>query len=128
VLALADGPAGGDELTAAQSVLLGLVRKQTPASDYASTVVRDADRPEIYLAFEDDGDAKGFAAAMNAKAAGSYAGWASQRAFQLDGAMVTALAASLPAPKTRPPLPEEGSMPRRSRRWVLPQTPSSRRD
>ena len=47
VLVLADGPAGGDELTAAQSVLLRLVRKQKPASDYASTVVRDAGWPEI---------------------------------------------------------------------------------
>jgi hypothetical protein len=130
VLVLADGPAGGDELTAAQSVLLRLVRKQKPAGDYASTVVRDAGRQEIYLAFEDGGDAKEFAAATNAKATGSYPGWASQRAVRLDGAKVTALAASLPAPKTRPrqPLPEEGSMPRRGRRWVLPQAPSTSRD
>jgi hypothetical protein len=130
VLVLADGSAGGDELTAAQSVLLRLARKQKARGDYASTVVRDAGRQEIYLAFEDGGDAKEFAAAMNAKATGSYPGWASQRAFRLDGAKVTALAASLPAPKTRPrqPLPEEGSMPRRSRRWGLPQAPSSRRD
>ena len=130
VLVLADGPAGGHELTAAQSVLLRLVRQQKPAGDYASTVVRDAGRPEIYLAFEDEGAAREFAVAMNAKATGSYPGWASQRAFKLDGAKVTTLAASPPAAKTRPrqPLSEEGSMPRRSRRWVLPQTPSSRRD
>ena len=83
VLVLADGQAGSDELTAAQSVLLRLVRKQKPASDYASTVVRDAGWPEIYLAFEDDGDAKKFAAVVKAKATGSYPGWASQRVFQL---------------------------------------------
>lgn len=131
VIVQADGPAGGDELTAAQSVLLRLARKQKPASDYASTVVRDAGRPEIYLAFEDEGAAREFAAVVKAKATGSYPSWwASQRAFQLDGAKLTTLAASLPVPKTRPrqPLPEEGSMPRRSRRWVLPQTPRSRRD
>ena len=130
VIVQADGPPGGDELTAAQSVLLRLIRKQKPAGDYASTLARDAGWQEIYLAFEGDGDAKEFAAAMNAKATGSYPGWATQRAFQLDGAKVTALAASLPAPTTRPrqPLPEEGSMPRRGRRWVLPQTPRSRRD
>ena len=128
VLMLPGGRVAGDELTAAQSVLLRLVRKQKPGGDYASTVVRDAGRQEIYLAFEDGGDAKEFAAATNAKATGSYPGWASQRAFQLDGTKVTTLAASLPAPKTRQPLPEEGLMPRRSRRWVLPQTPSSRRD
>jgi hypothetical protein len=127
---LADGPAGGDELTAAQSVLLRLVRKQKPAGDYASTLVRDAGRQAIYLAFEAEDAAREFAAVVNAKATGSYPGWASQRAFQLDGAKVTTLAASLPAPKTRPrrPLAQEGSVPRRSRRWVLPQTPRSRRD
>ena len=102
VLMLAGGRVAGDELTAAQSVLLRLARKQKPASDYASTVVRDAGRPEIYLAFEDDGDAKKFAAATNAKATGNYPGWATQRVFQLDGAKVTTLAASLPVPKTRP--------------------------
>jgi hypothetical protein len=91
VIALADGVAG-DELTAAQSVLLRLVRKQKPAGAYASTVVRDAGLQEIYLAFEDDGDTKEFAAVVNAKATGSYPGWASQRAFQLDGAKVTTLA------------------------------------
>jgi hypothetical protein len=123
VIVLADGEAGGGELTAAQSVLLRLARKQKPAGDYASRMVRDVGRPEIYLAFEDDGAAREFAAVVKAKATGSYPGWASQRAFQLDGAKVTTLAASLPVPKTRPrqPLPEEGSMPRRSRRWVLPQ-------
>ena len=130
VIVLADGEAGGDELTAAQSVLLRLARKQKLAGDYASTMVRDAGRPEIYLAFEDEGDAREFAAVVKAKATAGYPGWASQRAFKLDGAKVTALEALLPASKTRPrqPLPEEGSMPRRGRRWVLPQTLSSRRD
>jgi hypothetical protein len=116
VIALADG-AAGDELTAAQSVLLRLVRKQKPASDYASRVVRDAGRPEIYLAFEDEGAAREFAAVVKAKATSSYPGWASQRAFRLDGAKVTAMAASLPAPKTRPRhLPEDGSSHQRSPR------------
>ena len=81
VLVLADGPAGDDEWAAAQSVLLRLVRKQKPSCNYASMVARDAGRQEIYLAFEDDGEAKEFAAAMNAKATGSYPGWASQRSF-----------------------------------------------
>ena len=64
VLVLADGPAGGQELTAAQTVLLRLVRKQKPAGDYASTVVRDAGRQEIYLAFEDEGAAREFVAVV----------------------------------------------------------------
>ena len=110
VLALADGPPGGDDLTAAQSVLMRLVRKHKLAGDYAATVVRDTGLPEAYFAFEDEADATKLAALLKAEVTGSYPGWATQRAFQLDGAMVTALAASLPAPKTRPRhLPEDGS-------------------
>jgi hypothetical protein len=44
-LVQADGPAGGDELTAALSVLKRFVRKQEPAGDYAATVVRDGGHP-----------------------------------------------------------------------------------
>ena len=109
VIALPDGPPGGDELAAAQSVLMRLVKKQKPTRDYAATVVRDTGRPEAYFAFEDEADATKLAALLNAKVTGSYPGWATQRVFQLDGAMVTALAASLPPPKTRPRhLPEDG--------------------
>ena len=65
-------------------------------------MVRDAGRSEVYFAFEDGADARKLATILKAKPTGNYAGWASQRAFQLDGAMVTALAASLPAPRMRP--------------------------
>ena len=117
VIALADGPPGGDELTLAQSVLTRLVKKHKLAGDYAATVVRDAGRSELYFAFEDEADAKKLAALLKAEVTGSYPGWATQRAFQLDGAMVTELAASLPAPKTRPRrLPEDGSSHQRSPR------------
>lgn len=92
----------GPDLQAAQSVLQRFVRKQKPSSDYETTVVRQTGRPEVYLAFEDEGDARRVAAAVKAQATVSYSGWASQRALQLDGGKVTALAAALPAPKTRP--------------------------
>jgi hypothetical protein len=124
-----DGPIGGDELTAAQAVLKRLVSKQRPVGDYATTLVRDTGRPEVYFAFEDEAYARKLAAAVKAKATGTYPGWASQWAFQLDGATVTALAASLPPPRTRPrqPPPDEGSAPRRRVRYVLPRAPSGRR-
>jgi hypothetical protein len=122
VIAVSDGPPGGDELAAAQSVLLRLVKMHRPTKDYAATVVRDAGRPEAYFAFEDEADATKLAALLNAEVTGSYPGWASQRVFQLDGAMVTELAASLPPPKTRPRhLPEDGSSRRptpRRRAWT----------
>ena len=118
------------DLQEVQRVLQRLVKKQKPAGEYATTIVRDTGSPELHLAFEHEEDARKLAVAVRAKANGSYPGWASQRAFKLDGAKVTTLAASLAAPKTLPsqPLPEERSMPRRSRRWFLPQRPSSRRD
>jgi hypothetical protein len=102
VVVQAHGPVGSYELTAAQSVLTRLVRKQEPGGDYAATVVRDGGRPEVYFAFENESDARKLAAAVQGEATDSYAGWATQRAFQLDGVKVSALAASLPAPKTRP--------------------------
>jgi hypothetical protein len=46
----ADGPVGGEELTAAQSVFRRLVRKQEPAGDYRTMIVRETGRPELYLA------------------------------------------------------------------------------
>jgi hypothetical protein len=117
VLALADGPPGGDDLAAAQSVFMRLFRKHKLAGDYAATVVRDSGLPEVYFAFEDEADATKLAALLTAEVTGIYPGWATQRAFQLDGAMLTALAASLPTPKTRPRhLPEDGSAPRRPAR------------
>jgi hypothetical protein len=109
VLALADGPPEGDDLTAAQSVLMRLFRQRKLAEDYAATVVRDAGRSEAFFAFEDEADATKLAALLKAEETSSYPGWATQRAFQLDGAMVNALAESLPPPKTRPRhLPEDG--------------------
>ena len=57
------------------------------------------------------------ATVLQAEMTDNYSGWATQRAFQLDGAMVTALAASLPAPKSRPRrVPENGSYHRSLRR------------
>jgi hypothetical protein len=127
-VAKAGGQVGSDELTAAQSVLKRLVRKQDPAGDYAATVVRDTGRPEVYFAFEDEADARKLACAVKAKATGSYPGWASQRAFQLNGATVTELATSLPAPKTRPRQPPSDGSPQRRRVRRGPRTPITRGD
>jgi hypothetical protein len=58
----------------AQGVLVRLVRAQRPASYYATTVVREAGRPEVNLAFEDKGDARKLADAVEAKATTNRAG------------------------------------------------------
>ena len=94
--------ADGDELAAALNLLKRLVRQQKPAADYAASMARDAGRPEIYFAFDDEADAQKFAAALNAGPAANYLGWASQRAFELDGATLAKIEASLPAPRDRP--------------------------
>jgi len=119
--ALGDAATDGDELTATLYVLMRVIRQQKPAGDYAATVVRDAGRPEIYLAFEDEGDARKFAAAVKAEAIGSHPGWASQRAFELDSARLAEIEASLP-PRTyvRQGQSDQSPLAQRSRRgpWI----------
>jgi hypothetical protein len=101
----AHGPAGLNDSTSALAVLRRIARKQNPAGDYAATVVREAGWPEVYFAFADEADAQKFAVSVQAEPIGSYPGWASQRAFEIDGAKLKGLEASLPPPMQpkRPP-------------------------
>ena len=99
VAALAEGPAAGDELKEVQNLLNRLVRQQKPRGDYATTVVRDTGRPEAWFAFDDETDARKFGDAVQAETTATYPGWASQRAFELLGARLAGLEASLPAPR-----------------------------
>jgi hypothetical protein len=92
----------GPDLKAAQQLLQRFITEQKPSSDYATTVVREAGRPEVCIAFENEGDARKFAAAVEAKAICTHPGWASQRTFESDSACLAELEASLPAPRTRP--------------------------
>ena len=120
----ADRPVGGDKLTAVQAILKRLVRRHKPAGLYAVTVVREAGRPEVHLAFEDQVDALKLAEAMKAKAIGTYSGWASQRAFELDGTTLAALEAALPVLKRGPrrePM-DESQFRRHIRRGARPPT------
>jgi hypothetical protein len=113
----------------AKGILVRLVRAQRPASYYATTVVREAGRPEVHLAFEDKGDARNLASLVAAEPTGSYPGWASQQAFQLEGAKLSALAASLPAPKAhRKEPPGDDSLLGRLVRFGLSRAPRNRVD
>lgn len=98
----ADQPASGPRLKEVQQVLQRLVRARNPAGDYATTIVRETGRPELYLAFAEEGDAQKLAAELQAVATDSYPGWATQRAVRLDEATVKALAASLPCQRRAP--------------------------
>ena len=112
----ANGPAGLNDSTAALAVLRRLARKQKPAGDYAATVVREAGWPEVYFAFADEADAQKFAASVQAEPIGSYPGWASQRAFEMDSARIRELEAALPPARMQTKQPPSDH-PRFRRGW-----------
>ena len=124
--ALVEAATDGDELAATMYLLKRLVGQQKPAGDYAATVARDAGHPQMYFAFDDEADARKFAATVEAGPTGSYLGWASQRAFDLVGAKFRALESSLPSPRRdrRRDPPDKSSLPIRVRRG--PRTPVRR--
>ena len=97
-----DGALGSDDLKEAQVLLNRLVIKQSPSGDYAATLVRENGSPEVYFAFDNEADARKFAAAVKAEAIGAYAGWASHWAFELDSARLGKLECQLPPSRTRP--------------------------
>jgi hypothetical protein len=98
----ADRLGGEPNPRAAQIVLARLVKIQQPSSYYATTVVREAGRPRVHLAFEDKGDARKFARTVEAEPTNTHPGWATEWTLQLDSATVLALAATLPPPKEKP--------------------------
>jgi len=122
------GSDDGDELAVMQYVLKRVVSNQKPAGDYAATVARDGGRPEAYFAFDDEADAHKFAAAVKAGAIGSHPGWASQRAFELNGGKLAKLEGSLPAPKTRPRQPPSDGSSLAGRLRSGPRAPMKRYD
>jgi hypothetical protein len=90
------------ELAAVQYVLKRLVSNQKPSGDYTASVTRDGVRPEVYFAFDNEADARKFAAVLAAEATNKYPGWASQRVFEIDGDRFRELKAALPARRRQP--------------------------
>jgi hypothetical protein len=102
-----DASSGDKKLPVVQQLLLRLVRSQKPAGDFASTVVRDAGSPQMYFAFENEADARTFAAVVAAQATTSFPGWASAHAFPVQEEVLAALEPMLPLPRIRPRLPDQ---------------------
>jgi hypothetical protein len=98
-----DQPVGDSDLMRAQTGLEHLIGKLEPTGKYATRIVRDVGRPEVHLAFEHEGDARRFAASVNAEATVGHPGWTTQQAFLLNDVTVAARLASLPLPMTRRP-------------------------
>jgi hypothetical protein len=101
----ANGPASLNDSTVALAVLRRLARKQKPIGDYAATVVKEAGWPEVYFAFADEADAQKLGASVRAEPIASYPGWAGQRAFAMDSAMIRELEAALPPARMQPKQP-----------------------
>jgi hypothetical protein len=112
-----------DQARYAQLMLERLISSQQPASYYATTIVREAGRPEVHLAFADVGDARKLASTVEAEASSNYPGWATEWTFHWDSPFVATLVASLaaPKPKQRSPKSQVGGRVRRGTR-----TPTSR--
>jgi hypothetical protein len=96
-------PVGGSDLKIALTILQRLIKKLAPSGDYATSIVRDTGGPEVHLAFESELDARKLADAVQADATHRHAGWASERAFQLDAASLEAMTSGLPLPPRRRP-------------------------
>ena len=96
---------GSPDLKAAQAALDRFVRKLAPAGDYATAIVREASLPEVHLAFANEADARALADPMQARVSHRHAGWASERAFELDTDAMTAMTSGLPLPRKHRPAP-----------------------
>jgi hypothetical protein len=125
-LVQAEGPAGLQDSTAALAALRRLARQQKPASDYAATVIREAGRPELYFAFDVEADAQKFAASVKAEPTARHPGWASQRAFEMDGATIRELEGLFPPARQKGPPSYEARPLGRGRRG--PRAPIRRYD
>jgi hypothetical protein len=72
-----------------------LIERQRPHKAWAVSTRQEVHGPALYCLFEDKGDADRLAKAVRARGMTRYPGWSSQRGFDLDGAMVASIAASL---------------------------------
>ena len=79
----ADQPAADSDLNKMCARVDRLVKKLEPTGAYATMIVRDISSPGVHLAFELEGDARRFGAAVNAEVSEGYPGWATQQSFLL---------------------------------------------
>jgi hypothetical protein len=99
-----DQPEADSDLNKICARIDRLVKKLEPIGAYATMIVADISSPGVHLAFELEGDARRFGAAVNAEVSEGYPGWATQQSFLLSDVSETALEPSLAPPVTmRPP-------------------------
>ena len=99
-----DQPAADLDLNRIRGRIDRFVKKLEPTGAYATMIVTDISNPGVHLAFELEGDARRFGAAVNAEVSERYPGWATQQSFLLSDVREMALEPSLALPVTmRPP-------------------------
>jgi hypothetical protein len=101
VVAVLDGAQAGPGPKQALLALMRLVRQQDPVGAYATTIVREAGRPEILLAFQEENDSRTLGNALHAKEVAGVPPWMTRQVIHLDDAAIAAIAASLPSPRLR---------------------------
>ena len=74
----------GSTAIASSRLVSKLLRGCGVKGDYSHTTVKEANGPVIHCVFADKADADRFSVAVDARPAGKYPGWASQRAFFID--------------------------------------------
>jgi hypothetical protein len=99
----ADQPATDSDLNKAYVGLERLVRELETTGTYAMMIVRNVRGSGVHLAFEVEGEARRFAAAVNAELTEGYPGWTTQQSFPLIGETERVLAPSLAQPATKRP-------------------------
>jgi len=102
VVAVLDGAQASPGPKQAQLALMRLVRQQDPVGAYATTIVREAGRPEILLAFQEENDARALGNALHAEEVAGVPSGMTRQVIHLDDAAIAAIAASLPSPRARP--------------------------
>jgi hypothetical protein len=100
----ADQPATDSDLNKAYVGLERLVRELETTGTYAMMIVRNARGSGVHLAFEVEGEARRFAAAVNAELTEGYPGWTTQQSFPLIGETERVLAPLTAQPETKRPL------------------------
>src|SRR5689334_9295815 len=72
-----------------------LISRLAPHDDWSTSTRQEAYGPALYCFFKSKQDADRLARAVKARAMSRYPGWASQRWFDLDGAMLSSIVSDL---------------------------------
>ena len=88
------GEEEGFKADTARRTISRLINQRVPDADFALTIVRQAGKQEIHVAFADEAAAATIAGAFQARRSDRHDGWASQATAELDPDTISRLAAA----------------------------------